>query len=352
MAADETGLLLVGRSRPLAQVALIRAVIAVALALWVTLPPVPASASEAERIRSQLEELRADVRKAGAAYDKAYWRHADTQRHVDDTDRKIALTTKQLVAARGVLGQRIVSIYRLGGGVDYLSVLLGSATFDEMLTRLEFMRRVGEADADAVRRVAKLGATLRAERKALLEEQKERDAALGRLRKERNYLRDRLQRKQAEYERVLARVSPSVRAAVRSSAPRSGGRMAFPVAGVNYYSDTWGASRSGGRRRHQGTDIMAARGTPVVAVISGSVSASVSGLGGKSIWLHGDNGWTYFYAHLDSWAVRSGRVSRGQIIGYVGSTGNARGGAPHLHFEAHPGGGSAVNPYGYLRSSE
>jgi murein DD-endopeptidase MepM/ murein hydrolase activator NlpD len=108
------------------------------------------------------------------------------------------------------------------------------------------------------------------------------------------------------------------------------------------YGDSWGAPRSGGRR-HEGVDMLAPTGTPMYAVVSGTVRFGQNRLGGNAVSLVGDNGNRYYYAHLSRFEGTSRRVSQGDVIGYNGDTGNATG-VPHLHFEIHPGGGLAVNP--------
>jgi murein DD-endopeptidase MepM/ murein hydrolase activator NlpD len=115
------------------------------------------------------------------------------------------------------------------------------------------------------------------------------------------------------------------------------------------YVDSWGAARSGGRR-HQGTDVMAPHGARVLAFVDGVVSRESSSTnGGIQLYLQGDNGVEYFYAHLSGYAVSTGtRVRAGQLIAYNGQTGNARYTAPHVHFEVHLH-GTPVNPYPYLR---
>jgi murein DD-endopeptidase MepM/ murein hydrolase activator NlpD len=136
--------------------------------------------------------------------------------------------------------------------------------------------------------------------------------------------------------------------------PRAGGdgyvdTIICPVQGGSAYGNTWGAPRSGGRR-HQGVDMLAPTGTPLQAVISGFVDHRSNALGGITMVLSGDNGNRYYYAHLVGYEGLPGRVEQGQVIGYIGDTGNATG-TPHLHFEIRPGHGVPVNPYPSVRAA-
>ncbi|MES1923984.1 M23 family metallopeptidase [Salinisphaera sp. T31B1] len=135
----------------------------------------------------------------------------------------------------------------------------------------------------------------------------------------------------------------------------TGGSLAMPVQGAaaRDIGSGFGAPRDGGSRRHHGVDIFADRGTPVIAVRDGRVRTGNSGLGGKHIWLSGGvlglTSARYYYAHLDAFDVESGdTVSKGDVIGRVGNTGNARTTPPHLHFGIYTAGGP-VDPAPYLR---
>jgi murein DD-endopeptidase MepM/ murein hydrolase activator NlpD len=127
--------------------------------------------------------------------------------------------------------------------------------------------------------------------------------------------------------------------------------QAFPMQGRCSFSDTWHAPRGGGRL-HEGVDIIGARGLAIYAVVDGTITRMLTGgaLSGNSIRLTAPDGTYFFYAHLDGFAagLATGQTVRaGQVIGYNGSTGAT---TAHLHFEIHPQGGAAVNPYPIVKA--
>ena len=133
-------------------------------------------------------------------------------------------------------------------------------------------------------------------------------------------------------------------------------RLPVPVHQVkrSQLKDTWGAARSQGRS-HEGIDIIVPRGTKVLSATDGLVAdLRNNNLGGKVIWIMGPAGSWHYYAHLDGHKrglVVGDVIKKGDVIGYVGNTGNARHTAPHLHYGIYLGGKgrNAVNPYPYLR---
>ncbi len=128
----------------------------------------------------------------------------------------------------------------------------------------------------------------------------------------------------------------------------------FPVNGPASYTDDWGAARfSPSFHLHEGIDIFAERGTPVIASTDGTVTRAAygAGAGGNVVYLTMDDGTYFYYAHLDdiSPVIHAGmEVEAGTVLGTVGDTGNAVGTPPHLHFEIHPGGGDPVPPAPYV----
>jgi len=143
----------------------------------------------------------------------------------------------------------------------------------------------------------------------------------------------------------------------------------FPVVGQVQYTDDFGQPRPGGP--HQGNDIMAAKKSPAVAAEAGKVKYwTSSASAGCMLYLYGQSGTTYYYIHLNNdrtmrndnrgkcargtaYTVKDGsRVAAGQQVGYVGDSGDANGVHPHLHFEVHPNGGKATDPYAYLQAAQ
>lgn len=160
-------------------------------------------------------------------------------------------------------------------------------------------------------------------------------------------------------------------AAARSGAPAQVPRLVFPVVGQVTYQDDFGDPR--GSRSHQGNDLMAPRKALAVAAEAGTVEFwTTSASAGCMLYLKGESGTTYLYIHLNndlgagndnkgrcvpgvSYAkgLKDGaRVAAGEVVGYVGDSGDADGISPHLHFELHPAGKGAVNPFPRLRRAQ
>ena len=133
-----------------------------------------------------------------------------------------------------------------------------------------------------------------------------------------------------------------VRVGTRLDIP--GGHWDCPVRGhytvVSSFGVPWGHGT-----RHEGNDIFADRGSPVVAPVSGMLRQVQGKVAGNAFYLAGDDGTTYYFAHLDKYLHGPGRVDGGTVIGKVGKTGDAEHAPPHLHFEIHPNNGKAADPF-------
>jgi murein DD-endopeptidase MepM/ murein hydrolase activator NlpD len=307
---------------------------------WTT----PAAAPGPSRLREATTELQA----AEAALAKAEDQLAYDRGQLEAADR-------QQRGARAALAGQAAAMYRSGG------LAIADALLDRdpalvpgrvematvLVTRHAQLIEDAQVAGDAYRSV--LGRVTRGHERARALRDQAR-TAVRRLEsglEEARALEARLVRLE-QRRRAAAKVTPAAAPAPAGggSAPGSSCILERPYS----YVDSWGAARSGGRS-HQGTDVMAPHGARVFAFVSGVVSReSTSTNGGIQLYLQGDNGVEYFYAHLSGYAVSTGtRVRAGQLIAYNGQTGNARYTAPHVHFEVHPGGGSPVNPYPHLK---
>jgi murein DD-endopeptidase MepM/ murein hydrolase activator NlpD len=153
---------------------------------------------------------------------------------------------------------------------------------------------------------------------------------------------------QAEQAR-LAAIRASQSSGPAKGVPQATRNSACPFPGSSFI-DSWGYPRSGGRT-HKGTDMIGSHGRPLYAMANGTVRLNSHSLGGIQVYIYGDDGITYYYAHLSGYVqgLRNGdRVVRGQHIGFNGNTGNSS--TPHLHLGMIVG-GTYVNPYPTVRNA-
>ena len=309
--------------------------------------PAWAQESKLEAARDRLESARSELTRVTGLWQATESRLAQAQDAAADARAEIEGLVDQLEVIRRSLNDRVAAAFMSGGSFS-IGALLTSDSIQDAADRLQYTQSVVQGDADLATRVAVMAEELRrqetrlrsaarqeAEAAADLESQREQIVA------EVQQLDDVVQELEAELEAAEER---QLSLGGRVSITGTGAIQTCPVAGSNSFVDSFGWPRSGGRT-HQGIDLIAAPGTPVVAVAPGNAREASSVLGGLGIVVeHGGGDWT-FYAHLSSFATM-GQVSAGTVIGHVGATGNT--GVNHLHFEYHPNGGAAVNPYSAL----
>ncbi|HET9291016.1 MAG TPA: M23 family metallopeptidase [Actinomycetes bacterium] len=339
--------------------------LAVLAALASLLTAVPAlGAAPLDDARRRERALKAELQAATAELQAAEAALAKAEDQLAYDRGQLEAANRQHRGARAALAGQAAAMYRSGG------LAIADALLDRdpalvpgrvematvLVTRQAQLIEDAQVSGDAYRSV--LGRVTKGyERAKALRDQAR--AAVGRLEaglEEAQALEARLvrleQRRKAAAAAAAAKATPAP-----APGPPSGGGGSVSASGracilerPYSYVDSWGAARSGGRS-HQGTDVMAPHGARVFAFVNGVVSRESSSTnGGIQLYLQGDNGVEYFYAHLSGYAVSTGtRVRAGQLIAYNGQTGNARYTAPHVHFEVHPGGGTPVNPYPHLK---
>lgn len=348
---------------------------------WTAAPAPPAHASplqekQAELAASQgrLDDLQADIDRLTEAWALTEEEIRSREGAIAKAEADEAVAKLELDHKKTVLAERLVGYYKETHGSFPMAVkvFLGSDSLSDVLNQIPLLFDVVRQDRDLLDQVAALTAGLALQQEELARQRNALTAKLSALaitKAELNRLIGAAAEEQARLQQevdILAHADQLVR---KAEAARRGHRgqvssrtlaqargFVFPVDGPHSFIDDWGFPRPDDRV-HKGTDIMARWGTSVVAACSGRISgvAYHMPLGGTVIWLNGDNGVRYYYAHLARVAsdIHEGmRIVAGYAIGKVGDTGNARGGDPHLHFGIYPGGGAPVDPYLILRISD
>ena len=304
-----------------------------------------------QQIQQEIAGLQGEIKIAEAEYQQVVDDLAKTQAEQDETRAEYDTVKERM-------NERARTTFERGPGGS-LEFLLGATSLADLSARQEFIVALQAQDANTSNELQNLSQKLKdqAEKQKALKDAKQQ--ALSYLQDQ----RDKLASRQSEARGLLSSLQRDLAAAHRlekkwqhkvqvivaqqSASTGTGGPSPFdvcPVPDHTWIANDFGAPRVG--HTHQGNDIGARYGAEIVAPFEGSAKSSSSTTGGTQVYVYGQGGYV-FNAHLSK-VGQMGHVNPGDVIGYVGTSGNASSTAPHDHFEWHPGGGSAVDPYAFL----
>jgi murein DD-endopeptidase MepM/ murein hydrolase activator NlpD len=320
-----------------------------------------AAVAEIHQIQAEIAVKQAELAKAVAQLDQEEAELEQLQAQIDDTRARIRDAQDRYDRIRDRLNERAAQAFMAGGGSN-LEILLGATSLDDLSDRLAYVDAIARSDSSLAQQAANLRASLEFEEQSLEQlkaiqqekiaaQQKVRDGILTELSAV-NRLRDQAvavaEQKLTKYQDIQKEHRQLLRALAQqttTSPPHTSVDLppgfhnpleVCPVDDPRAFSDSFGAPRyAGGFHLHAGNDIVSNYGTPIRAPFDGTAKPSYNTLGGNSEYVYGATGYVY-NAHLDHYAAKSnGPVQAGDIIGYVGDTGDAIG-TPHDHFEWHP----------------
>ncbi|MEA2497846.1 MAG: hypothetical protein QOH26_251 [Actinomycetota bacterium] len=301
-------------------------------------------------LRARLSTIQAELDAAAAKVEAAHERAEIIETELHGIERERESLKKEITKLQAVAAKRARALYTQGNTGMLEVIFDGAEDVSDLATRAEMLSRVSLTGADDFVALARAQNRLDSVSKELEAKSAESAEAEDALKDEAARLQAQFESINDDYLRLQSKLGVST-APVAAAAPAaasslpsgvSKGGMFCPVGGPTSFVDSYGAPRSGGRA-HEGVDMMAAYGTPEIAIVSGTITyAGYSELGGNVMYLSGDDGNLYVYVHSATQET-GGHFNAGDQIGTVGDTGNAAG-SPHLHFEYHPGGGGSVNP--------
>jgi len=297
-----------------------------------------------ERVLSKRERLRVLNREL----EDLATRISEVETHIEQTTLAIVGLRERLARNRARHRELIAKIEQrsaiafIEGPGSSLEMILRATDYQDFLDRLAMLDVMNFKDGRLAAALEAVSHSLELTKGRLLLSQQQRRELLDELEDRKQEMREKF----AEQQQLLAELEAR-REQARATVWRLRPFAECPVAGPHAVADDWGAPRVGPpKHKHQGNDIFAPYGTPIVAPFPGYAVTARNRLGGLAVKVHGLYGYVY-NAHLSRYG-NLGQVETGDVIGYAGTTGNAQGTSPHDHFEWHPGGGGAIDPHDLL----